>query len=148
MLAKLSKVNSDGLIETSKKFNLPYLTLGYKRRINYRDGKTINGKLLKYERYLLELGDFKYWVHNNGSIIKINETNPAYVKLFKNNCEIYNKIMNCKVVYINNQKIKDFRTEILINEFSLFDYLDNLADIEIEIYNETTKIIHLKTIKQ
>jgi len=148
MLAKLSKVNSDGSLEKTVGFLFPMIKKITTKKISYRDKRKVLGKPLVYDRYLLELGDFKYWVHGNGVIVKINETNPAYVKLFKNNCEIYNKIMECKVVYINRQKIKDFRSEIQINEFSLFDYLDNLADIEIELYNDVTKIIHLKTIKQ
>jgi len=60
MKAKISKVGPVGDINESKEFYIPL--------IKFKDGTKIKGEPMKQDRYLLEIGEFKYWLLTTGEL--------------------------------------------------------------------------------
>lgn len=67
MEAKISKLNPLGDIEESTEFEIPHIKDDtYLIKLN--DGVVLKGEPMKQYRFLLEIGDFKYWLRKNGEI--------------------------------------------------------------------------------
>jgi hypothetical protein len=67
MIVKISKINPVGDIEESIDFNFPFVDDNtYLIKLN--DGTVVKGEPMKKSRYLLEIGDYKYWVQRDGKI--------------------------------------------------------------------------------
>jgi hypothetical protein len=72
MKAKISKITPVGEIEDSIEFQIPFIKDDtYLIKLN--DGTVVKGEPMKQSRYLLEIGNYKYWVRNNGEIALIND---------------------------------------------------------------------------
>lgn len=71
MKAKISKVNPVGDITQTKEFYIPLIKKNEIQLIKLKDGSKIRGVPMKQERYLLEIGDHKYWVLRSGELIPI-----------------------------------------------------------------------------
>jgi|Laugrespbdmm15sd_2_1035082.scaffolds.fasta_scaffold00393_7 hypothetical protein len=74
MKAKISKLDPLGTIEESKEFYIPLIKKNKIQWIKLKDGTKIKGEPMKQSRYLLEIGEFKYFVRRNGEIELINES--------------------------------------------------------------------------
>ena len=68
MKAKISKLNPVGFVEESKEFYIPLIKKNKIQLIKLNDGTTIKSEPRKKSRYVLEIGEFKYWVRKNGEI--------------------------------------------------------------------------------
>ena len=73
MKAKISRLNPVGDIEESKEFYFPLIKKNKIEWIKFKDGTKIKGEPRKQNRYLLEIGDFRYFVLKNGEIELIND---------------------------------------------------------------------------
>jgi len=73
MKAKILKLDPTGTIEESKEFYIPLIKKNKIQWIKLKDGTKIKGEPMKKSRYLLEIGDFKYWVRKNGEIELIDD---------------------------------------------------------------------------
>lgn len=71
MKVKISKVGPVGDINESKEFYIPLIKKNRIQRIKLKDGTVIKGEPMKQDRYLLEIGEYKYWVLRTGEIIII-----------------------------------------------------------------------------
>jgi hypothetical protein len=72
MKAKISKITPVGEIEDSIEFQIPFIKDDtYLIKLN--DGTVVKGEPMKQSRYLLEIGNYRYWVRKNGDIELIND---------------------------------------------------------------------------
>lgn len=71
MKVKISKVGPVGDINESKEFYIPLIKKNKIQLIKLKDGTVIKGEPMKQDRYLLEIGEYKYWVLRTGEIIII-----------------------------------------------------------------------------
>jgi hypothetical protein len=68
MKAKISKVSPVGEVNETKTFYIPHIKKSIKQKIKLKDGSTIYGEPMKVNRYLLEIGNYKYWIRRTGEI--------------------------------------------------------------------------------
>lgn len=68
MKAKISKVSPVGEISETKTFYIPHIKKNVRQKIKLKDGSVIVGEPMKVDRYLLEIGNYKYWVKRTGEI--------------------------------------------------------------------------------
>jgi hypothetical protein len=73
MEAKISKLDPVGTVEESKEFYIPIIKKNKTQWIKLKDGTKIKGEPMKQSRYLLEIGEFKYWVRKSGEIELIDD---------------------------------------------------------------------------
>ena len=73
MKAKISKLDPTGHFEESKEFYIPLIKKNKIQWIKLKDGTKIQGEPMKQTRYLLEIGEFKYFVRKNGEIDLIDD---------------------------------------------------------------------------
>jgi len=68
MKCKISKVGPVGDINDTKEFFIPLIKKNKIQLIKLKDGTVVKGEPMKQDRYLLEIGEFKYWLFRNGEI--------------------------------------------------------------------------------
>ena len=73
MKAKISKLDPVGTVEESKEFYIPLIKKNKIQWIKLKDGTKIKSEPMKQSRYLLEIGEFKYWLRKNGEIELIDD---------------------------------------------------------------------------
>jgi hypothetical protein len=70
MKAKISIIDPTGCSEKEVDFYIPLIKKELKPKyVKFEDGKTMQIESMKHERYLLEIGEFQYWIYKNGKII-------------------------------------------------------------------------------
>lgn len=70
MQAKITEINPIGDNELSVEFTLPLIHPSHS--VHFENNKIIIEESMKKNRYLLEIGEFKYWINENGEIKNIN----------------------------------------------------------------------------
>jgi hypothetical protein len=73
MKAKTSKVDPCGTIVKSKDFYIPFVKKNIIQLIKLKDGTVVKGEPMCQNRYLLEIGEYKYWLLQTGELILIDE---------------------------------------------------------------------------
>lgn len=73
MKAKISKVDPIGQIVKSKDFYIPFIKKNIIELIKLKDGTVVKGESMCQNRYLLEIGEYKYWLLRTGELILIDE---------------------------------------------------------------------------
>jgi len=72
MKAILSMIDPCGSVVKSKKFYLPFIKKNIIQTITLKDGTKVKGEPMRQNRYILEVGDYKYFVSMTGKITKLN----------------------------------------------------------------------------
>ena len=72
MKAKISKLDPVGDITECKEFYIPLIKKNKIQLITLKDGTKIKGEPMMQSRFLLEIGEFKYWVRKSGELELIN----------------------------------------------------------------------------
>ena len=73
MKAKISKVDPCGVICETKEFYIPLIKRNKIQLIKLKDGTVIKGEPMTQNRYLLEIGEHKYWLCKMGELELIQE---------------------------------------------------------------------------
>ena len=75
MKAKISKVDPLGQIVNSKDFYIPFVKKNITQLIKLKDGTVTTGEPMCKNKYLLEIGDYRYWILRTGELILIGKSN-------------------------------------------------------------------------
>ena len=73
MKAKISKIDPTGQVVKSKEFYIPFVKKNIIELIKLKDGTVVKGEPMCQNRYLLEIGEYKYWILRTGELILIDE---------------------------------------------------------------------------